>query len=438
MARVIEQYVSNGGGIAKVQAVPFSYWSELKMIGTGNELLDFVRKHEDLEIALRTQLRNSASRVIDNGLLKDSAEVMFVDGILKSAILRAGGSAKASWAPWVVSGRNISYETLNTHNSFIFEESGKFFSVPSHLLLKIDEESFRRINTVAWSIFNYVDPKKEKYCLRADFVIEVVNEKPKWWLIDVGESNLGFVLGSQLHSFAGTGLDFASNYVEMVKGLSSGEDNVLITYQDEKMLHGMPFEFKGIIGRLGDEGISVNMLPKADLLSLIQQESNLSNMPLVLRFFRKAEVYELEQFRIAEGRGVQIIDSTRFIPLMQKHNIEGIVDEQLRADLQKFVSIPMIKRIDINPDPKETWSEILAWMQSNNLSEIVLKPGTPTKSATTAFFYSIENPRHVLEMLKTIEKIKKSEVRTVVAEELVGNGTIEDRKVEVRVWCLRN
>ncbi len=425
------------GGLAKVQNVPFSYWKDLKRLNTGGELLEFARQHSDLESALRVQLRGSALRVMDRGDIKSASEVTFIDGILKSSILRAGGSAKTSWAPWSASGDCISSNVMNRSGSITFEEGPMLFSVPATYSLKIDEVSFQRLRAATELISTHLDPDGSKYCIRADFVLERSNGLYEWWLVDVGESNLGFVLGSQMHGLAGTGLDFAGMYANMAKGFVDSRNSVMIVYQDDRMLQGMPFEFEGIKERLNGAGIHAELLTKDDFLNRVQSGAYNASAPPVLRFFRAASQVEVERLNKAEVDGLRMIDPPRFIPLMQKQAVTETVDIDLRADLERLVCVPKMLRVEIGNGTEMAFSTVLDWMHINGVSDAVLKPGTKGKSATTAFFYSIDNPRHRLEMKKTIGKIAASDIRTVVVEELVGDGAIEDRKTEVRVWALR-
>ncbi len=289
--------------MAKIQGIPFSYWSELRHLERPGEILDFVKRHRDLEAALRVQLRDSASRIIDMGNIKNPRETMFVDGILKSSIHRAAGSAKASLAPWSVSVNGMTLIPIGRHGTVSFEEGSGLYSVPSRWSIEIDRESFRRLASATELIFNNLDPHGRKYCMRVDFVMEWIGGHTNWWIIDIGESNLGFIMASQLHSAAGTGLDAAGVYANMVRNSMSGIGTVMIAYQDEKMLEGMPFEFEGMKTRLESYGIHVNVLPKSEFLALIAQDPGIARSSIALRFFRKANAQELDMLHKAEKMG---------------------------------------------------------------------------------------------------------------------------------------
>ncbi|MCL5427779.1 MAG: hypothetical protein M1321_01205 [Candidatus Marsarchaeota archaeon] len=425
------------GGLAKVQCMPFSLWSELKRLKTGEDILGFVSQHKDLESALRLQLRSSAARILDGRKIKNAREAMFVDGILKSAILRAAGSAKASWAPWTASGDSISYRAISSSGTVSFEEGAGQFSVPSSYSISIDSESFGRLAAATELIFDRLDPQGRKRCLRVDFVMEKADGRANWWLVDIGESNLGFVMASRLHSAAGTGMDSAGKYVDMVMGSMSGRDSVLMAYQDAKMLEGMPFEFEGLRARFESRGIRVTTLPKSGFLDMIASNPGVAHSSIALRFFRNATGDELEALRRAEEAGLHVIDSSEFIPAMQKDSISCAISNGIVPLLHGLVSIPKSKQFDISAGAQEVQCRIGSWAQSLGMEDIVLKPGTHAGSATTAFFYNVSNARHMQEMRLTVERISSAGSGTVIAEELAGNGGIDGKKLEVRVWCLR-
>ncbi len=132
-----------------------------------------------------------------------------------------------------------------------------------------------------------------------------------------------------------------------------------------------------------------------------------------------------------------MIDSSDFIPVMQKAAIGNAVNEGIASELSRLVSIPRSSQFDTRASAQNVQSSIVSWMHSHGVEDIVLKPGAYGGSATTAFFYNVNNAGHVREMSITIKKMADAGVNTVIAEELVWNGSIDGKKLEVRVWCLR-
>ncbi len=427
-------------GLAKVQKLPHSHWQELKTVRTKPELLTFIRKHPKIEGVLVQELGEGvARRIVSSGQFRGESDLIYVTELLKSAILRGAGSEKSMWAPWTVGGETVDCAPFNGTNAFSFSESGQQFAFDVPGLVSIPKASFSRLKKATEILFRNLDPLGRKFLIRADFVLESSPRGGRWWLVDVGESNLALVLASRLHSAAHTGNEFASRYVDLVKSILPERRKLLVAYQDDELRESMSFEFLGLSRIMAERGIHADFITKAQLLSLLAQ-SDLPKFALeyaVLRLFRHLELGDMGPLSAACSQGLPILDSPCFAGFMRKSSVERAV-WKARAELSKYVGVPrgMLVALD---RPADASDAILSCMSGAGISEIVVKPGSMgTHYLPTAFFYDLCNTRHLDELRRTLHVLQKAGVSSVIAEELVGNGAVNGRKIEVRLWCFRD
>jgi len=426
-------------GLAKVQRLPYAYWQELKELRGRQALQDFINRHPDVQQALVSEFGKQVGPRVVSGKMKDNNEAAFVDEAIKSLVLRAGGSKKSHWAPWTASGDEFIVKPVAGKRISFHEGREKYVIFTDHSI-RLDEASFSKMSDAAIALMNAVDEKGKKSVLRADFVLEQSQEGRKWWLIDVGESKLTFVLASHLHAAAGTGHDFAADLVSLVEKAGKGSRSAVLAYQNEAMFAGMDFEFNGLGNMFMDRDFETAVVSKDKFITMLRQGAASARDPkILLRFFRFISQEERTLLQQAEKAGaLRIVDPLKFIPLMEKESVSGLVTK-LSSRLGSLVSVPESFVVSLRGSASEIRDNLVRAATSRGMNEIVLKPGNGVERwRTTAFFYSILNESHLSEIERTIRKMLATEkIKSVVVEQLVGNGTIEGKKAEVRVWCLQ-
>jgi hypothetical protein len=298
--------------------------------------------------------------------------------------------------------------------------------------IQVGKGAFEAIKAAASLLVDKLDPEGDKRILRIDFALEMKDGKVKPWLVDFGESHFTFVLGTEIHAARGTRQDLVSDYLDAVE-LPQGPGNVWIVYQSDKTLAEMPWELDGVKRAIEKRGLEARHHSLSMFLNTLMYSDSLEQgRDLVLRFFRQAGRDVISELELATGGKRVFADPLKFIPRLEKANVHRLV-ESLRDDLAGVISIPRAASFALQGHPKDTNSQIQRWAASEGIEEIVVKPGNG-KPHPNAFFYRLDNPHHQEELERSLGKMCGSNVTSVVVEEMVGNGSIDGRKAELRFW----
>lgn len=420
-------------GLAKVQRLPYSCWDELKVLKSRNAALEFLMAHRETEKIFTQELgEGAAERIIRKGRFKDNADRDFADEAYKSCILRAAGSAKASWNPWSVSQDGFSAASFGSDSLVVIKQPGGEYGFDVPYGIQVGMGAFDAIKATAAILAERLDPEGDKRIFRIDFTLESNGGKIQPWLVDFGESHYTFVLGTEIHAARGTRQDLVSGYLDAV-GLPNGTGRVWMVYQSDKTLSDMPWELEGVKSAIENRGLEAVHLSLPKFLSRLREGVSLEQgRDLVLRFFRQADQKTILQLQGATGNKQIFADPLKFIPMLQKQEVHKLI-EGVRKELSGAVCIPRSASFALKQRPKDTRSEIERWAVSQGIEEIVVKPGN-CNAHPNAFFYRLDNPHHQQELERALGKMWRGNVLSAVVEEMAGNGSIDGRKAELRFW----
>ncbi|MFA5106401.1 MAG: hypothetical protein WC506_05595 [Candidatus Micrarchaeia archaeon] len=423
-------------GIGKVQALPYSMWNELKSLKNRDAALDFIMAHREVEnLFIRELGAGAADRIINKQKFKDNADRDFADEVFKSCILRAAGSAKADWVPWWVGPQGYSCWNFSKDGRIAIPANGQTYKFPVPYGLELDSKTFMNMCVCGQELANAMDPEGEKRIFRADFTLENSNGKIIPWLTDFGESHLTFVLATHLHDARGINEDLAARYLAAMKLPEKPARTWLVT-QGAKTMHDMPYEIEGIRMELEALGHSPIVCTLQGFVEKLEAGEKLEEgQDIVLRFFRHAESSLIQKIKELTSNAQVFIDSLDFIPRLQKFNVNRMISLN-REELEFWVSIPKSIYMNISGDSDDSTTAIAGWAKASGIEEIVLKPGN-ARMQPNAFFYRLDNPHHLEEMARSIRRMRTHGITIATAEEMVGNGAVDGKKAELRLWIFK-
>ncbi len=417
-------------GLAKVQRLPYACWDELKMLRSRDAAFQFMMAHKESERIFARELgEGSFKRIIGKGKFKDNSDRDFADETCKSCILRAAGSAKASWNTWSVSPNGFSYQSHGPDFSVKIVQNANQYLFDFPYEINLGRQEFESIKEAARLLVERLDPGGEKRILRMDFALEAAGKSVLPWLVDFGESHYTFVLGTHFHAALGANEDFISRYLDAV-GLPDGSGRVWMVYQSDNALCGMPWEIEGIKSAIEARGNKANPISLEDFISLPM--GSISPKDRVLRFFRQADEDTFMELNRLVPSVHMFADPLKFIPRLQKASVHRLVESMLQ-ELSQLVRVPKAALFPLESHFLSIVGKIAQWAGKEEVDEIVVKPGQG-KMQPNAFFYRLENPHHIEELGRTIRKMQKNGASEAVVEQLVGNSAIDGRKAELRFW----
>ncbi len=432
---VSQSRIIPASGLGKVQVLPYSMWNELKMIKHRDAALDFLLAHRETEKLFERELGEGAvNRIIKKNRFKDNADRDFADEVFKSCVLRAAGSAKASWMPWHL-GNMYQCQVFGTDSAVSVEQNRNKYSFSIPYGMQIDSGMFENLKNCAQIVADAIDPCHQKRILRADFTLEKSGDRIIPWLTDFGESQLTFVVATQIHKMRGCKENLVSRYMSAID-IPQETMRVWLVSQSAKTYKDMPYEIDGITSELEGRGHAVEYATLADFLRKLESGLKLEEgKDIVLRYFRQASQEIISKIKAHVGNPGIFIDNLDFIPLLQKFNVNRRINLH-SEEIEFWVSVPKSSYLSLAGDSADTCKAICRWAKASEVEEIVLKPGN-ARMQPNAFFYRLDNPHHLGEMERCIRKMKMHGVTMAVAEEMVGNGAIDGKKAELRLWIFR-
>ncbi len=437
-------------GLGKVQKMPYALWRELREASSQAELVSFVQAREQmLKGFVAKRLSDDKAEVLfSSGRIEKRQEAYYLAEVLKSVILRGGGSQLIDWALWSANGvSETKFEKLPCENADL-DIAGVHLIVPVSYSIKIDKRMMSRLEAATLLLHNTLSVGRGKLLTRADYVLErdpVGNMVP--YLVDVGESNLSFALTDALfgafQGFVPKVPALLGSYVESaLNSYGRPPKSVAVVAEDVKMISDMPYEFAALA-----EGLEQRVMRKGPAASVIVTpvreltKANSSKYDFVLRCFRSraaADAFRAILPEEALNAGEPFVaESLEFVSAYGKSQVREAV-EQNRAQLSEVIKVPLSELFGLEEGSLEATAEqIFRSFSGKDINDIVIKPAAkPIGASSVAFFYNVCNPYHLEQAGYNLAKLYRKGIRSIIVEESVGNGSVDGRKAEIRVFAL--
>ncbi|MBI2581077.1 hypothetical protein HYV85_04725 [Candidatus Woesearchaeota archaeon] len=438
-------------GLGKVQRMPYALWGELREISSQDELVEFMQANEPMlgGFVAKRLSAGKAEALFSSGRIEKRQEAYYLAEVLKSVILRGGGSSLIGWALWSANGvPETRFERLPCGEAAL-NIAGIHVNVPVSYSIKVDECIMSRLEAATLMLHTILSAGQVKLLTRADYVFErdsVGNIVP--CLVDVGESNLSFALSDALfdvfQKFAPAKMPaLLSHYLEgALKAYGRPPKSAAVIAEDAKMIKDMPYEFAalsaGLERRVMRKGpapsvvvTNVGELAKADSLKY----------DFVLRCFRSAAAADAFKVLLPEENASAevpfVVDGLEFVSAYGKSRVREAV-EQNRPQLAGLVKVPFSEVFELKEGSLEaTIEQIFCSFLGKGTGDIVIKPAAkPVGASSIAFFYNVCNPYHLEQAGYNMAKLYRRGIRNIIVEESVGNGVAGGRKAEIRVFAL--
>lgn len=435
-------------GLGKVQRMPYDLWKELREVSSQSELVRFVQANEPtLRGFVANRLSDSkAAAIFRGGRIEKRQEAYYLTEVLKSAILRGGGSSIMGWALWSANGvSETKFERLPREEAAL-DIAGMHVNVPVSYAIKIDKSVMSGLEAATLTLHRALSAGKCKILTRADYILERDSAGgivP--CLVDVGESNLSFALTEALFGafpkFVPNITHVVGLYIEAaLKAYGRTLKSAAVIAEDETMLTNMPYEFAALsiaLAQRTQSGSSTSPVQVTHLGALARTDS--FNSDFVLRCFRSKTAAEtFKEFLTRRGNAVPfVVDSLEFVSAYDKSRVRKTV-EQNKPMIAGSVKIPLSEVFELEEGGLEAATEqIFGSFSGKGIGDIVIKPAAkPLGASSIAFFYNVGNSYHLEQASYSIQKLYRKGVRSIIVEEAVGNGVAGDRKAEIRVFAL--
>lgn len=437
-------------GLGKVQRMPYALWEELREVSSQSEFVRFLQAKEPIlrGFVAKRLSDGKAEALFSNGRIEKRQEAYYLAEVLKSAILRGGGSSLIGWALWSANGvPETRFEKLPCGEAAL-DIAGIRVDVPVSYSVKIDEGIMSRLEAATLMLHTILSAGHGKLLTRADYVLErdsVGSIVP--WLVDVGESNLSFALTEALfgafQEFAPKAPALLGPYIEgALKACGRLPKSVAVIAEDAKMIKDMPYEFAAL-----SEGLEQRVMCKGPAPSVIVThvgalaKADRLKYDFVLRCFRSAAAADAFKALLSEETASVeapfVVDGLEFVSAYGKSQVREAV-EQNRLQLAGLVKVPLSDVFELEEGGLEaTTGQIFSSFSGKGIGDIVIKPAAkPVGASSIAFFYNVGNPYHLEQATHNMAKLYRRGIRSIIVEESVGNGVAGDRKAEIRVFAL--
>lgn len=437
-------------GLGKVQRLPYALWRELREVSSQREFVVFLQAREPVlrDLVERRLSVGKAEALFGSGCIGKRQEAYYLAEVLKSAILRGGGSSLIGWALWSANGvPEARFEKLPCEDAAL-DIAGIHVNVPVSYSVKIDEGMMSRLETTTLMLHSILSAGQGKLLTRADYVLErdsAGNIMP--CLVDVGESNLSFAMTEALfgafQGFVPKVPALLGPYVEGALKAGGGlPKSVAVIAEDARMMMDLPYEFAAMSERIGQRVACKGPAPSVAVTHVDALTSADSlKYDFVLRCFRSAAAAAAFKDLLPEG-GLSsgapfVVDRLEFVSAYGKSRVREAV-EQNRTQLAEFVKVPLSEVFGLEEGGLEaTTEQIFRSFSGKGTGDVVIKPAAkPVGKSSIAFFYNTRNPYHLEQASYTIAKLYRRGVRSIIVEGSVGNGVAGDRKAEIRVFAL--
>lgn len=420
-------------GVLKTQRLSYKLWDEgLKYVETKDELIEFIHSHKkELEKFLSTRLPKSQHKYIfEDSKIKNNSTFDYLCETIKSGIFRAGGSNIMDWGLWRKSDNNSFTSFLISDNGLeeIYSE-GQFVKIPIRYEVELPEKLHSDIKVVGTLIHEHIKKSTtgSKILTRIDFV---PSAKDSLYLIDVGDTNLTMGITDGIYRLSSKKEGhILSTYIEKVLcNIKKEKGDISLVYlvvEDKVMLSNQPYEFKMLSNAITAQmDVDVQTITMEEFIS-----SEINDNAGYIRCFGKD---------ISDDLGAGFIDDAHAIKHYKKHNLAETL-RKLEKEFPDSIKIPKIARIDfINGSVENIVEEIINKAKSLGFDDFIVKPSARCeKMLSPAFLYSILNESHKRQLKKVIERFRSEEnVPYLLIEENVGKGFINDKKLEIRFFCM--
>ncbi len=429
-------------GLGKVQRLPYQLWDELRECSGRGELIEFIQSNEAvLSDLLSDRLsQGKVERLFRAGSIDKRQEAYYVAEVIKSAILRGGGSSIMSWALWNSNrGSEPEFKRI-PYDGLVLKIAGIDVKVPVSYVIALDNNLIERIGKATVMIHDALTGGKKKLLTRADYVLECDGMALKPCLIDVGESNLSFALTDAL--FEKLSIPVPSTLEMYIKNVFDSYDgtpsSISVIAEDLRIIANMPYEFAALCEALRKKMPSKSQISNVSLANLDElAESGLGECESALRCFRSRDGGD--KYRSLEGTNGHspvMVDSLDFLPAYSKENIKLVIDGK-RDELGALVTIPASAIFELGADGLEgTTQRIFKTFSEKGIGDIVVKPTEkPREVSSAAFFYNTQNSYHSEQLQYTLGRLQRRGMNTVIVEEAFGTGIAGGRKTELRVFA---